>query len=734
MWSPECLEDSLVVAKALEDNFGELAKWFESFQGTDARGVIGFDLAMELCGCYAIVLARLGRGISDMFGGCKFTQSARGLRDADRALQRLEAILTRPTETDPFCEALSLETSDHESEQLQTALGKLAKRTALSSALEIQECFDEHWTGLLESIRALVVMVRKGRAQLLDSTTECIKHRRDLDSARDDVSRLRGELATESEIVATLTRARSITSQSETGTAMQLEEAKETLQQTQARCDRLCGELTRSQDKCEQQERCIHDITLTHERNKEKLLQALDKVHRQLTDSELTLARVKEDRAKEREDLNLEIIALTERNENLLRDMADLESAKREAERRYAAAQQQRCEQESMLSHSHGIINDLQCRVNKGEEIIRGVQADLVSSQEEQVKLTNEIKRLVECKGVLASLCRFVGVDTVYSCWDSLQRAISAQMDASVDRIDAELKQTCVKRAANGAYDIDEHTRMEVVEHTGGMFRAYEDAITNVIRRLDNVVEPRPKTARLKRKSPGGSLGVTGRQGSILKTLKDYGPDETKLPKIEQTSEPRPLDITSQTCHNDVHAFDIDSAAAAAATRGTKIPSYIAKTLCAQGDLKVIDLGHEAPLGTLLRVLQAEDLIPSCAEPTQSKCHCQDMDRFSNSLKCTLLVCWTPSGHHEAYGGVDRTRAVYTIIVHKQNKVRKYYLVAVKPHGHESYIYNFGKVPFETQYDVPCHTVLLDGTCRGPGSTVDVVTLTTQDIVLRADT
>lgn len=45
----------------LLNNFSQLAQWFAVFERTDAREVIGFDLAMEICGCYDITIRKLAR-------------------------------------------------------------------------------------------------------------------------------------------------------------------------------------------------------------------------------------------------------------------------------------------------------------------------------------------------------------------------------------------------------------------------------------------------------------------------------------------------------------------------------------------------------------------------------------------------------------------------------------------------------------------------------------------------
>ena len=737
---PDSLDDTLVVIEALEDNFGDLAKWFESFEGTRARDVIGFDLAMDLCGCYELVLRRLGKGIRDIFGRCKFIQSARELQDAEQVLLRLESILTAPSELDSFRDIARLVNSEAGpgSVELQTALGGLLSHhnTDLLSAFAIRECLDVHWRRVLELISALIFMVENGNKLLVESANECTAHQSELTSSRDEISRLHRELGKGRKLLTELKLNRSIESQTASGTVMHLEAVMTELQKAQAHVDRLTEAHAHSQEKCYELKLNTDEIVLTHEREKDQLNWTLHEVRSQLRERDITLSRVKEDHVKEQEGLNRQIASLTERNGKLTMDIAALEHARLEAVQSYnklqTVAQRQQGEQEVQLSDFRGIIDELQCRITKGEENAKAGQVELVFYKEETDKLTDEIHRLGTCKRVLSSLCDFLGVQTV-DRWESLLPTILAERDASVDRIGEVLKRTCVKRDTQDIQATNDPDKMDFVTHTGDMFTTYEVVITGIIQSLDNA-EPRPKKVAQKRRQSFGSQGLTIKREYA--SPEDVGPDETKLQSTEGKCEQDmwSLDIKSHTDHNNVDSFDIELRANATHVR-TPIPNYIAKSLGARGDLKILELGHLEPLVTLLKVLQAEDEIEACAEITQNKCHCQEMEQFSNRLKCTLFICWTPSGDHEVYGDDDRTGAVYTIIVHKRKDVRRYYLLVVKPKGEALYMYNFGKVPFKGQYNVPSNKFvhIADGTCQGPGSTHNVITVTTNDLVLNDD-
>ncbi|KAE8287299.1 hypothetical protein D5F01_LYC13337 [Larimichthys crocea] len=85
------LDDTLVAVEALENNFDELAEWFETFESTKARDIIGFDLAMELCGCYDLTVRRLGACLRNTFEACRFIQSTQQVKQADRVLENIAA-------------------------------------------------------------------------------------------------------------------------------------------------------------------------------------------------------------------------------------------------------------------------------------------------------------------------------------------------------------------------------------------------------------------------------------------------------------------------------------------------------------------------------------------------------------------------------------------------------------------------------------------------------------------
>ena len=144
------------------------------------------------------------------------------------------------------------------------------------------------------------------------------------------------------------------------------------------------------------------------------------------------------------------------------------------------------------------------------------------------------------------------------------------------------------------------------------------------------------------------------------------------------------------------------------------IPLNVLGHLNGEEDIKLVHLGHQKPIHTLLSILQArEQEFNAISEIKPNMCHCSEIKRISDRLKCGLLVCWSPEGVQELHGK-DHTRCCYAIIVHRWQNLTFYYLMSVKIDG--SYIYNLAKLTVNP-IDHPSNPVFIhksDGTCVGP--------------------
>lgn len=159
------------------------------------------------------------------------------------------------------------------------------------------------------------------------------------------------------------------------------------------------------------------------------------------------------------------------------------------------------------------------------------------------------------------------------------------------------------------------------------------------------------------------------------------------------------------------------------------MPKYITDGL--EGVVKIIDLGSRVPIETLLGVVQKEDV--SHAEVLQNSCHCLQFNSIANELKCAIFIAWSQRRDHELYGGEHKDNCLYTIVVHKHEHVRTYYMVVVNNNQNGSYTYDLSKV-IAGCYNTPSQAFVHKGqNCQGPVSMGICCTHGTVPVIETAD-
>lgn len=170
----------LVTIEALEKHFVDLSNWFRSFQDTKARDVIGFELAMELCGCYDIIIHRLGNCLRGTFGQYKFINHAQDMEHADQALSFLQDILRAHldqrliTALDNLFQFLNSDLTPEYNVLWSTVKNWTQESAPLSSAMDIQQCLKARWLTVSE-MSALVTVVIDKVGQMFSSHADFIK-------------------------------------------------------------------------------------------------------------------------------------------------------------------------------------------------------------------------------------------------------------------------------------------------------------------------------------------------------------------------------------------------------------------------------------------------------------------------------------------------------------------------------------------------------------------------------
>lgn len=765
--TPSSLDETLVAVEALENNFEDLAKWFELFESTKARDVIGFDLAMELCGSYDLVIRRLGNGLRDTFGECSFIQSAQQVKHADQVLKYLGDILKGDVnrELKTVLEDMSRrlkDTPDLQFNVLLNAVQKLSHSTAhLLSALHIEETLKVQWGVVLEIVRALITMIKNLGNRCLRAKDECTQQHKELTSASQEIDRLQHECNIARVTMANLNIHQSqITHRMGIMSEMYKEETDRNNLENSDRIRELQQLYCKTETAHEELKRQMSRITMAHDGDRFTWGITLDDLRKQLATKDSTIERMKKEHLKVQGEQEQRITSLEESEESLKRSVSKLKFDMRDAEARHTQeinnARREMSVKNDSLCKRQCLVDELMC-TNVRHEKTEKKLSDTVKTLSDDIETLNITQvELLKYKNTLCSLGQFLGVEMRKCDFGNVLDRIRAQKDASVERITKVLKRTCIQVIKNEDDDHDhrEQHQMDTLSEMGQMFKEYESEICDIIQTLTSECismdvscgthtrQDRDRKSAIKRKHLSMHTIESGASDHVVIKKQGYKPEvkpevnqdvtnEESCQVIPQTDN-QFASVQDVSGHSAVNTFDIELDENDTIVT-IPIPSYITANLIVKGDVKIVKLGYQEPIHKLLSVLQAkDDEIKTCSEITQNTCHCLQMKQISERLKCTIFICWSPGGEHELYGDEHKDVCLYTIIV-KHDRVRSYYLLSVRTC--DSYVYNLAKLPYTAQFQPLKHGFVheSDGTCQGPvvpNPTYNVGTIETNQIVL----
>ncbi|TKS75718.1 hypothetical protein D9C73_010121 [Collichthys lucidus] len=690
------LDDTLVAVQALENNFHELADWFETFESTKARDIIGFDLAIELCGCYDLTVRRLGAGLRDTFEACRFIQSTQQIKQADRVLENIET--NQANHINELKDLLKKhsDTFDRTNHSRLTDLQGhiqrlLACDTANPSSASRLESLEREWGAVLEMRCILIQVIDDLCNQVVSLKTEYRQQENNLTCTRKEITRLQCERDEANRAVTKLEHRMTMLEMSKEDMENRYDKAntrKDTVQDLYRETENENNNLRKE----------IAEIEQMHEREKMILNCEFEKLQQQLTEHMVVSRKMRTENLKKQEASDRQIAALQKQERELMGVVSTLKAKIEEAQRQHnkemTDVQNETEEMSQRLLHHKDCVERLK-QVIVDHEIKDGESlAHIKDLTSEVYDLGDKNRQLLDFKTRLSKNLQRLFGDKKYNPENMIQE-IRDRKDASVRRIENILKQNCVRVTMDGGNgDDDEYITsgnnnlwcqredaMDVSDTTGDIFTEYESEIRAVVQSLSSEHIPmevsgeKPVTLKAsrrgtKRRNCEEYTGVAAEdrlafkkpeydvkpQFGVASEKKDpprldfesqankWQDDERKGCQVITQQDKLRLSSVQELGHHTVHTFDIEPA------KRVEIPMYIVEGLKDSEDVKIIHLG-DTPVKKLLDVLQVEE--PSrynYTEIAQSSCHCLQMEQISRGLKCALFICWATSVEHEVYG------------------------------------------------------------------------------------
>ncbi|KAJ7984129.1 hypothetical protein DPEC_G00364130 [Dallia pectoralis] len=533
----------------------------------------------------------------------------------------------------------------------------------------------------------------------------------------------------------------------------------------------------------------MSEIKNAHEEEMSRCRHELQVLAQEVTMKSSTIDKMHKEHLKEQDTHEQTVAELTVFNYKLEETVTRLKRDMQDGETRYTRELENAVRKASVTNDSLSLC----------QSAIQELETTIARCQYKETELLKTVESLNEDLHALnlnsrematseaekwSSLAPLLGVDMHTSDVSSALSEIAILQDASLERIKRMLTDMCIRvaKVEDGDHD-DQQPEMDTRTATGQMFNVYESVILSIVQSLKTEHEPMEvnKSRRgfewqlkstVKRKleftdNPG--CGVTNHQHAPKVAVYVQQWDQKTNPQYTVASTNQDIDpllkfksevkheqghhaVTTQQDnlessvrervggHRQVHTFDIELGDNYTFVR-KPIPEYIATDLIKHGAVKMINLGSQNPIGTLLGVLQVKgDDSRFHSEGTPGTCHCAQMKRISEEHNCALFIACIPYGEHEIYGTEHKDVSLYTIVVDKRGAVKSYYLLAVEIDS--SYTYNLAKLPFAAHFqpnkDDFVHTA--DGTCQGHSfsklifcSTRDVDTIETSVIILHGD-
>lgn len=163
----EAASPSREITDAIEgmaSNYKDLVQWLETFENTDAREAIGFDLAMAICGCYDIAIRGLAGSVKRLFSECK---NVKILDDVPRADDIVECCAKFCADNTPT-EALAKIVADRASryDKLRSLADRLKPQESHAYISGIRDGLCERFEAFKETIVQLAVIINNTNDEL----------------------------------------------------------------------------------------------------------------------------------------------------------------------------------------------------------------------------------------------------------------------------------------------------------------------------------------------------------------------------------------------------------------------------------------------------------------------------------------------------------------------------------------------------------------------------------------
>lgn len=673
----------------LLNNFSQLAQWFAVFERTDAREVIGFDLAMEICGCYDITIRKLARLLQSLFSECKYAKSLNDIRQADKVV----AFCTRMC-ADNIAHAVDLHSvissgdySDCANLDNLLSIRDRLRPLASRDLPEIGGTAEDRVSALVELIGELTTVIKTTRDKLVKETEKCTMLQCEKSNLDSTLS------AKEEEYNCHVEASRDINMKRIEDLTTHIEEQKsiiEKLAVTQAK-ERASWE----------------DI-------RRKLVKEIEKAKRDIKDAEAQRVTVVQEKDSFISELRTATDILSRESERATADAKDLQE-KYESQMGSLLAEKESLKND--LARLKEVNSELSHELANKERCVSELESRMTYMQEDIENIHHNLREMVRLKSSVDVLCRALDLDLRNIEPTEISHMVNDKTVASVAYLQEVLRRTCVIRVGAQAPDYTEPPG-----DTVRLFAMYESMLMEAIRSLGTEQSPMDmndvtrsrRFLKVKRKT---CVEIShGKQRKCETVKMRHGksePKSTAACKFERSPEMKWSKSEARSFgETKSHSFTITDKVTVDQSY-TNVTSYVTNEVLRWPSevIVLVNLGSESPLSTLLRIVRP-DYEDKHDHFNQDSCHCLGFAQLAHSLKCTFLVCWTPGSMSELYGLEYNDREVYMIIVEKIGDVRRYYMMAVKTEDHV-YVSDLARLdsPVILPKDVFTHN---DTMCSGP--------------------
>lgn len=674
-------------------NYTNLVRWLETFEKTDARELIGFDVAMVICGCYNIAIRGLSDSVERLLSECKTVETLHDIPRADDIVQCCALLCVDNTAS----EVLDKIVGDHSPryDELRTLADRLRRGEYPKCISGIRDDVSERFEALKDAIVQLAAIVNDTNAELAREQTRC----RQLEQEKINiVSTLTAKEEDHTSVIEIMTR------------------------NSTSRIDELAKQL-------EDQETMTNRLTLCHRKEKQEwdttktqLMSELDKTKAAMRKEKIQFdtvqAETEDVRIRQKHDIDIlsqRIDQLRQENEALLRAQA---SERETLHNEYTMAQQ---------------------TIARLEETVKATAADSATQLQSLVMLHKELEstkdeldfnrdlatKMNRYDVTLNTLSQMLAVDLKQIAPADIFRVIIAEVVNSASWIETLLMRLCVARGDTLLDEIPES------QANGDVFRTYEDVITAAMRRLNEEQSPMDVTASVSRTPSKRKLVVAVYHGK-----KKHNPSKTEPSPTAKTT-PTSIDYTVKP--DDISNLRVVKTESTQRGECFTLPKYKledARTVAVSnhivtmvidvlrqhaGSVMLVDLGIDSPLSSLHQLLLSDSTTDYVSSPG-ALCHCSDVDSLAKMCECALLICWSRSGSCELYGMEYGDKAMYVVIIVDTGlgSTRHYYVLSCNVNGNK-YMYNLVSLTAGLVSKLP-QSILFKHTtsgCRGPPGDLD---------------